>query len=94
MRLVEKDGCVLLRVKVVPNSSRTAVEGWLGEALKVKVAQPAEGGKANRVVVELLAKVLGVASSQVAIVSGHTQALKVLQIEGMTAEAVMERFKT
>ncbi|MGN6368181.1 MAG: DUF167 domain-containing protein, partial [Phycisphaerae bacterium] len=70
MKIEEKDGAVLLQVKVVPNSSRTQVAGMLGEAVKIKVAQPPEGGKANRAVEELLAGLLGVAKGNVTVVAG------------------------
>ena len=40
------DGC-LIRLKVVPGSSRDAIAGILGGRLKVKVAAAPEDGKAN-----------------------------------------------
>jgi uncharacterized protein (TIGR00251 family) len=88
MKLEQKDGGLLLRVKVVPNSSRTQVAGMLGDALKVKVAQPAEGGRANRAVIELLASVLGVPAGQIALVSGQTGPRKVFRISGVAREVV------
>jgi uncharacterized protein (TIGR00251 family) len=88
MKLEQKDGGLLLRVKVVPNSSRTQVAGVLGDALKVKVAQPAEGGRANRAVIELLASVLGVPAGQIALVSGQTSPRKVFRISGVAREVV------
>ncbi|MFP6608142.1 MAG: DUF167 domain-containing protein, partial [Myxococcota bacterium] len=49
-----------MRVKVVPGSSRDAIAGWLGEALKVRVRAPAERGKANASVEKIVADALGV----------------------------------
>ena len=43
------DGGVVLSVKVVPGSSKTAVVGELNGMLKVKLSAPPERGKANRV---------------------------------------------
>ena len=43
---------VAFEVKVVANSSRTEIAGRLGEMVKIKVACPAEKGKANRCLVE------------------------------------------
>lgn len=44
-----------INIKVVPNSSRDEVVGWLGDALKVKVMAPPEKERANEAVIALLA---------------------------------------
>jgi uncharacterized protein (TIGR00251 family) len=91
MKIIAKDGALLLAVKVVPNSSRTAAAGWLGDALKLKVAQPPEAGKANAAVQEFMAALLEIPKSRVAIVSGLTQPRKIVRILGMTREQVIEK---
>ena len=73
-------------VKVVPGSSRTGLCGILDGMVKIKVAAPAEKGKANRCLVEFLADKLGVKKSAVKIVAGETKAVKQVQISGMSAE--------
>jgi hypothetical protein len=75
-------------VKVVPGASRTRIIGLLGGALKLAVAAPPEGGKANEAVVELLAKAVGVKRGHVAIAAGHTQPQKRIAITGCTAETL------
>ena len=72
-----------LKVKVVPGSSRDQIVGWLGDALKIKVAAPPEKGKANETVVALVAERLGVAPGAVEIVAGHSTATKELSIAGV-----------
>ena len=80
-----------LTVKVVPRSSRSGVAGWLGDALKVRVAAPPEGGKANAEVRRVLADALGVARASVRIVSGETSALKIVEITGTDAASCRRR---
>lgn len=70
-----------LRLKVVPGASRAALAGVLGDRLKVRVAEPPEGGKANRAVLELLTEWLGGAS--VELVSGHHTPLKTVRVRGI-----------
>ena len=84
------DGAVV-RVKVVPGASRSKVAGMLGDRLKVAVAAPPEGGKANKAVCELLAKVLGVSKSAVGIASGHGQPRKTVLAAGLTVDQVRVR---
>jgi uncharacterized protein (TIGR00251 family) len=81
---------VLLHVKVVPNSSRTQIAGMLGDALKIKVAQPPEDGRANRAVIELLAAALGIPAAHIAIVAGHARPRKTVRIQG-AGTAVLAR---
>ena len=88
MNVTSKDNAVLFNVKVVPNSSRTQVAGILGDALKIKVAQPPEAGRANRAVIELLADALNIPPANIAIVAGHTQPRKTVRIQGVSAEAL------
>ena len=57
--------------------------GRLGDAVKVNVSAPPEGGKANRAVVELLAERLGVRASQVRVVKRHAQPRKVIEVDGL-----------
>jgi uncharacterized protein len=81
--LTQKGNALLLQVKVVPNSSRTQIAGLLGAALKIKVAQPPEAGRANQAVLELLAEILQIPPSHLAVVVGHTRPQKTIQIQGL-----------
>ena len=67
-------------MKVVPSSSRDALAGWLGEALKIKVRAPAEKGRANKAVEKVIANALGISLRSVSVVSGFTTALKIIEI--------------
>lgn len=74
-----------LRIKVIPHSAKTEVAGEMADGtLKVKIAAPAEKGKANEALCAFLAAHYGVARSAVSIVSGHSAALKLVRIEGNT----------
>ncbi len=75
-----------LKVKVVPGSSRNEIVGWLGNALKIKVTAPPEKGKANEVLVELLADRLGLPADALSVVSGQSSPSKMIAIAGLDDE--------
>jgi len=87
---VEGDS-LLLRVKVVPNASRTKLAGLLGDRLKLSVSAPPENGKANDAVCQLLAKTFGLPVRQIEVTAGHTQPTKTLRIEGLSLEEALEK---
>ena len=80
-------------MKVVPGSSKTAWAGVLGDLLKVKVAAPPEKGKANKCLVEFLAKQLGVKKNQISILSGQTNPVKTIQITNISVESLFKKLK-
>ena len=76
-----------LRVKAVPGAKCDEIAGALGDRLKVRVAQPAEGGRANEAIRELLASRLGLAVREIEIVQGSTNPQKTVRICGNAAQA-------
>ncbi len=81
----------MLKVKVVPGSSRTRIDGWLGDALKVRVTAKPEKGKANDAVVTLLAATLGVRRQDISISSGGTSPRKSFTINNLSDSEVRSR---
>jgi uncharacterized protein (TIGR00251 family) len=82
---------VKLSLKVVPGASRSGVAGRLGDMVKVKVTEQAEGGKANAAVVAVLAAALGVPGSDLKIVAGGKSPLKVVEIGSLSEKEVFAR---
>ncbi len=72
-----------LAIKVVPGASRTEVVGPLGNRLKVRVAAPPEGGKANRELLRLLQEWLGVRDVEIA--AGLSRAEKTVRVSGLSS---------
>jgi uncharacterized protein (TIGR00251 family) len=91
-RLVQDvDGGAVFTAKVIPGSSRTAVCGILGGMVKIKIATAPEKGKANRCLIEFLAKELGVKKNAISIISGQTNPIKQVQILGISADTLIEK---
>jgi uncharacterized protein (TIGR00251 family) len=76
---------IVLRVRVQPGAGRSEVIGRFGHgpgaaALKLKVAAPPEGGRANAAVSQLLAMTLGVSRDAVRLIAGETSRSKRFRI--------------
>jgi len=82
---------VRLRLKVTPKASRNRCERLERDAegvlrLRVAVTAAPEKGKANKAVITLLAKALGLAKGTLAVSTGETGRLKTLDIKGDAVE--------
>lgn len=80
-----------LPVKVIPNAPRTAVAGWLGDALKVRVQAPPVEGRANAALCAGLAQLLGLPGAAVSVARGTTASRKLLRIQGLDVATVRQR---
>jgi uncharacterized protein (TIGR00251 family) len=79
MRLGEHQS--VIAVRVTPRSAKPGIGEWKEDSggrpiLEVRVAAAPTDGAANEEVVKLLAKALGLAKSQLAIISGQTARVK------------------
>jgi len=70
------------RVKVQPGASKDEIVGVQGDALKIKINAPPAKGKANKALIDFLAKELAVKKSQIEILSGHTSRIKTIKVIG------------
>jgi uncharacterized protein (TIGR00251 family) len=86
--LKETEQGVEFRVKVVPGSSKTQLGGTLDDMLKVKIAAPPEKGKANKALIAFMAKTLSLKKKDIEIVSGKTNPVKTLRINGINSAAI------
>jgi len=80
------EDAVLLHVHVQPAAGRTAVVGRHGPALKLRVAAPPVGERANSACCELLAETFGLKPAQVELVSGPSSRAKQFKLTGVDIE--------
>lgn len=84
-------GGVVLRVHVRPRASRPGVGGFHGAALAVRLSAAPVEGAANRELVRILARALGVAPRAVSIEAGAHGREKRVRVAGVAPDAVRER---
>jgi uncharacterized protein (TIGR00251 family) len=86
---------ILSRIKVTvsPGAARNEILGRHGDGWKVRVAAPAERGRANEALVELLANALALPRDRVRIASGHASRRKLVEVADLDAEEVGRRLE-
>ena len=65
-----------LRVWVQPGAKRTQIAGMHVDCLKIRLQAPAVDNKANNALIEFVAVILGMRTSQVVMESGHASRQK------------------
>ena len=80
-----------LDIRVVPRSSRDAIDGTRDGRLVVRVTAPPVDDAANEAVVRLIAGTLGVARRDVRIVSGATARNKSVDVATLSGEEIARR---
>jgi uncharacterized protein (TIGR00251 family) len=74
------DDALHLYIKAVPGASKTEFAGIKDKRLRVRIAAAPEGGKANAELCAFLAKALGCARRDIALISGEKSRLKTLAV--------------
>ena len=75
-------------VKVLPRSSKDEIVGEKDGVYKIKLTAPAIEGKANKALLKLLAKKLGLPKREIRIISGERSRMKSIRINRLTLEQV------
>jgi uncharacterized protein (TIGR00251 family) len=82
-----KEGTVI-PIRAVPRARRSCILGEYGGSLRVAVAAPPEGGKANRVLLATLAEILGLPPTSLEIRRGAASKDKLVLARGADADDV------
>ena len=84
---------VILPVKGAPGSKKNEIRDVTDGMLKVCCTQIPEKGKANKAILEVLAKLLKLKKSQISLVSGETDTRKKFLITGITEAELREKIR-
>jgi len=84
-------------VRVTPKGGRDGSDGWALDPtgrpyLKLRVSAPPSEGAANAAVISFLSKALKRPRSRIAILSGETSRLKMIEIEDLTQSELDQAF--
>ncbi len=81
---------VSFSVKVQTGASNNSIVGVEGDNLKIRLAAPPVDGKANKVLIEFLARNLSVSKSQVQIHSGLSSKRKIIRVRNLDEQGFRE----
>lgn len=81
----------VLPVRAQPGAKRNALVGEQAGQLKVAITAPADQGKANKALLEVLADALGLKRSQVQLLSGHTHREKKVLLRDVTLAQLQDQ---
>jgi uncharacterized protein (TIGR00251 family) len=90
----ESGEVVRLSLRVRPGARGDRLVGPFDGALKLEVRAAPERGRANRAVVDLLARCFGCARSEVEIIAGTTGRSKIAEIHGRDADGIVESLRS
>ena len=88
LKIMEMRGGAVFTVHVQPRASRNEACGIQGEELKLRLTAPPVDDAANRLCVEFLAGLLGVAKSRVTVIAGAKSRHKTIRVSDIGCEAV------
>ena len=93
--MVRVSGGLSVRVRLTPKAARNAIGGTVADAqgipaLKATVTAPPEGGKANKMLIGMVAKSWRLSKTSISVKSGASHRQKTLLVEGDT-EMLMKK---
>ncbi len=89
LEIQEREGAVVLLVRVQPRASKDEIVGEMGGALKVRLQAPAVEDRANEALVDFLAQLLKTPRTAVRILSGERSRTKRIEIRGVTRQQIL-----
>jgi len=84
------DGC-LLKCWIQPRSSRSAVIGIHGDALKIALTAPPVDGKANKELLKFMAKYFKLPQRGIQITVGESSRSKTILISGLNKDIIIQK---
>ena len=81
------DGCIL-KCWIQPRSSRNAVVGVHGNAIKIALTAPPVDGKANKELIKFLAKYFKLPKNSIQIIAGNSSRNKTIFMAGIDKDTI------
>jgi uncharacterized protein (TIGR00251 family) len=84
---------IIVKVKIVPGSSKNKIVGVYNDSLKINITTPPVEGKANKKCIAYLAKYFDIAKSKIEIISGQTGKNKLIKIYDISQKDFLDKIE-
>jgi uncharacterized protein (TIGR00251 family) len=86
--MVKKTAQTEIEIRLTPRAAKNEITGKEGEVYRVKVTSPPIDGKANKALIELVSKRLGIPKRDIEMITGQRSRLKTLLIHSLSLAEV------
>ena len=86
--LTDTPAGAVLSLRIVPRAARNAIQGELGDALKIRLCAPPVDGAANAALIEFLSDAFSLPRARVQLLAGATSRNKRVLLAGLPAAKV------
>ena len=91
--LTDTPAGAVLNLRIVPRAHKNAIQGELGDALKIRLCAPPVEGAANTALVEFLSETFSLPRARVRFLSGATSRNKRVLLAGLAAAAIRSQIQ-
>jgi uncharacterized protein (TIGR00251 family) len=91
IQLADHPEGIVLPIRAQPGARRSGIQAEQNGALKIAVQAPAQDGRANQALAEVLRETLKLKRSQVALLSGQTSRDKRFLLRGVARDELEQR---
>ena len=81
------DGAIL-NLRIIPRAHKNAIQGELGDALKIRLCAPPVEGAANAALIEFLSDTFSLPRARVQLLAGATSRNKRVLLSGFSSSSV------
>ena len=83
-----------LDIRVSTGAAENVIGGWMGDKLKIRVTAAPEKGKANKAVIRLLSRELGIPASRIVLTKGTTSSNKTIEVDGLSSDELNRKLRS
>ncbi len=88
MKLQQINDGIIIKVKVIPKASSTAIVGWEGDELKIRLKAVPEKGEANNELIRFLATFFQQPKSRIKLIQGASSRHKKIMMTGVEIQKI------
>ena len=81
----------VLKIRVIPRSPRSCVDGRRGDAILIRLNAPPVDGAANAALIAFLSEILGIPRRDITLIAGEKSRDKRVRVQGLDLETAMAR---